>query len=478
MSRDWKMELYWRLPVRLQEAALSLYARHLEKVYYNPHYERWKEWLEQGAMSVSLVEEWKRERLQHIVRLAAARVAYYREAFKGYDWKSVRTESDLPLLPLLDKQALRQNEEAFLVDGLDPGSLWVEKTSGTTGTSLKIYWPMEMLPRYWGIVEVMVRAVAGVAQEMPRAMMGGRPVVPGDTSLPPYWRLNRRWKQLYFSSYHVSRKTSPHYVDALRRYGSLWMTGYGSAIAALAESASTEGIAPCTLRAVIVSGDTLLSGMRRSIEDFFQCKCFDHYGQSEGTGMAMECPQGRMHVIPTLGIIEILRDDGSACAAGEVGEIVMTSLLNDAMPLIRYRIGDFAAWAKEKGCPCGNPNPIVTHLEGRVDDYLVTADGRKIGRLSTAMKRSPTIHSSQIVQERPGHAFLLVRPGGGYQSSHAAAVRQDILERIGKFDLEIREVGEIPKTPQGKTVLVVRLEDRPYMREICGELLGISPKYV
>ncbi len=217
---------------------------------------------------------------------------------------------------------------------------------------------------------------------------------------------------------------------------------------------------------MIVSGDTLLPGMRLSIERFFQSKCFDHYGQCEGVAMAMECPNGQMHVIPAIGILEILREDGTPCVAGETGEMVATGLLNDAMPLIRYRLGDYAAWAETQNCECGNPQPIITNLEGRVDDYLVARDGRKIGRLSTAVKRSPTIHSAQIVQDEPGHAFLLVRPGEGYRSADAVAVRDDIQERIGAFSIEIVEVSEIPKTRQGKTSLVVRLADRPGTREI------------
>jgi phenylacetate-CoA ligase len=135
------------------------------------------------------------------------------------------------------------------------------------------------------------------------------------------------------------------------------------------------------------------------------------------------------------------------------------------MPLIRYRMGDYAAWALDQNCVCGSPYPIITQLEGRVDDYLLTADGRRIGRLSTAVKRSPTIHSAQIVQDQPGHAYLLVRPGAGYHSSHATAVKCDILERIGAFEIDIVEVPEIPKTPRGKATLVVRLEERPYMTE-------------
>jgi phenylacetate-CoA ligase len=473
MAFDRKMELYWLLPVWLQEIALSIYARHLDKVYYNDTYEEWKNWLiNWKSWKPSFVEEWKSERLQHIVAQAAGKVPYYKKAYKSIAWNQIKSDADLHVLPTLDKQSIRQNEHAFIVDDIDAKKLWVEKTSGTTGTSLKIYWPMTMVARWAAIMEVIVRYEAGVAQEVPRATMGGRPIVRGNATRPPYWRFNRRWNQLYLSSYHVSKNNALGYIAALRKYGISWITGYGSAIAALAESSLDAGIDPYQLRSVIVSGDTLLKGMRLSIEKYFQCRCFDHYGQCEGVAMAFECNQGQMHVIPWFGIIEILREDGTPCEPGETGEIVGTSLLNDAMPLIRYRTGDYAAWSKVRECQCGNHNPIITHLEGRVDNYLVTEDGRKVGRLSTAMKRSPAIHSAQIVQDKPGHACLLIRPGDGYQSSDASAVCDDILKRIGKFDLDVVEVSEIPKTPQGKTVLVVRLKDRPAMREIYEKLLN------
>jgi len=472
MMHNWKMELYWRLPNRLQEAALSLYATYLAKKYYGPVYKEWKQWLMGWKeWSPDYIKDWKEQRLRHIIETAGKHVPYYRDHWKDRDWKSIHTEADLHILPTLGKQLLRKNENAFLVNGLSPKSLWAEKTSGTTGTSLKIYWPMSMVQQWWAIIELMVRNVAGVAQEIPRAMMGGRPIVRGDIGRPPYWRFNRSWQQLYLSSYHISRKTSPDYIGALKKYNSQWLTGYGSAIAALAENALERGLEPYLLKAVIVSGDTLLPGMRQSIENYFQCKCFDHYGQCEGVAMAMECTHGHMHIIPFVGIIEILREDGSPCNIGETGEIVATSLLNDAMPLIRYRTGDYAARYEDRHCPCRNPNHVITNLIGRTDDYLITSDGRKIGRLSTAMKRSPAIHSAQIVQDKPGHAFLLIRPGDDYQLSHALAIRDDIIEKIGSFDLEIIEVSEIPKTPQGKTALVIRLDERPIMKENYMKLL-------
>jgi phenylacetate-CoA ligase len=198
MIYDWKMELYWRLPVRLQEAALSLYARRLDKLYYGPPFEEWRRcFTNWRSWSRSEVEAWQNEQLQCLVELAAIKVPYYRETWRGVDWKSVRSATDLPALPRLDRQSIRQNETAFIVEGLEPQSLWVEKTSGTTGTSLRLYWPMAMLPKWWALTEVMVRNSVDVGQEMPRAMMGGRPIVRGTAARPPYWRFNRRWRHLY-----------------------------------------------------------------------------------------------------------------------------------------------------------------------------------------------------------------------------------------------------------------------------------------
>ena len=473
MSGDWPMKLYWRLPVFLQETALSLYAEYLNRLYYGRGYAEARADFERlPAASAGEAADWQSARLRRIVRLAATRVPFYRENWRECDWRSVQSGADLSLLPRLDKQALRRHEQTFLLEGLHGKSLWLEKTSGTTGTALRIYWPKTMLPQWWALVEVSIRKVAGVTREMPRAMMGGRTIVRGMTETPPYWRFNRRWRQLYLSSYHVSRANAAGYIDAIRRYGCEWITGYGSAIGALAQAALDLGIKPLQLQAAIVSGDTLVAGMRQSIETFFGCRCYDSYGQSEGVTMAMECARGQMHVIAGAGIVEILRDDGSPCRAGEVGEIVATGLLNDAMPLVRYRMRDYAAWAERQTCGCGNQQPILTHLEGRMDDYLIVADGRKVGRLSTALKRSPTIHSAQILQDSANHAYLLIRPGAAYERRHAHAVRDDLLDKVGRFDFEVIEVPEIPKTARGKTALVVRLSAQPEMQAVYQNLLA------
>src|SRR5438034_9994511 len=113
---------------------------------------------------------------------------------------------------------------------------------------------------------------------MPRATMSGRSIVRGETAKPPYWRFNRRWRQLYLSSYHVSRDTAHSYVQAIRKYGSHWVTGYSSTIAALAECALEKELSPVPLKAAVVSGDTLLRCHSSSHEHLFQRRCLDAYG--------------------------------------------------------------------------------------------------------------------------------------------------------------------------------------------------------
>ena len=473
MTSDWKMALYWRLPVRLQELGLGLYARRLDRLYYGAEFERWKTMVA-GWQSRSWeeAEHWQYERLRMLMATAMHTVPYYRTSLQGMRAEDILDANALTQVPLLTKQELRRNELQFIAEGFDIRKAFVDRTSGSTGTALTLYWPIPAIQRYWAAHEVTVRNAVGVDRFLPRAMIGGRPIVPGSQHSPPYWRHNRQWKQLYMSSYHISSSTAAGYVAAIRQSGVVWLTGYGSAIGALAQDALDAGVPPVPLRVVIVSGDTLQPGMKAAIEEFFQCRCHDHYGQAEGICWIFECEQRRLHVIPEFGIMEIVRPDGSACAPGEIGEIVATGLLNYGMPLLRYRTGDTAAWASDQKCTCGGNGRIVDDLEGRVDDYLVTTDGRRIGRLSTAIKRSPSIHSAQIVQTAPGRGVLLVKPGSEYTRRDADVICTDIRDRIGEFDLRILEVEEIPKTPAGKLRLVVRLDDRADFQQQYSHLFG------
>ena len=90
----------------------------------------------------------------------------------------------------------------------------------------------------------------------------------------------------------------------------------------------------------MVTAGTLFEPIRQTIESVFQAPVFNRYGSREVGDIACECEaHSGLHVALPTQFVEILRPDGTAAGPGEIGEIVVTSLTNFAMPLIRYRIG-------------------------------------------------------------------------------------------------------------------------------------------
>lgn len=467
--------IYLTLPVWAQELALSEYARQLERRYYGEKYEAWLEFF-RATERLPAGEQRARqlERLREVLLIAFQQVPWYRE---WAAWRKLRvadftTLDDLRCLPVVGKDTYRADPWRFVREDYPRRQLWVEGTGGTTGRSFRFYWSREALPRWWALHEARVRHWAGVSQAMPRAMVGGRQILRGGTERPPFWRFNRRWRQLYLSSYHISPATASAYIDALRRYGSTWVTGYPSSIALLGEYLC-EHSATLPVRAVVTSGETVSPHQRQAIEQGFNCRLFDYYGSAEGCCVISECEHGRLHLQPEAGILEILDEQENPCPPGVDGEFVCTGLGNDAMPLIRYRMGDYGSWSTETRCPCGRESPLVSHVSGRTDDYLLLPDGRRIGRLSPTMRKATHVQQAQLVQDAPDHAWLLLVPEPAYRDTEGEAVREAIYSRIGDtaIRIDIRAVPELPPTPIGKHVLVRRLADHPAMREAYMALL-------
>ena len=466
---------YLSMPVWVQEMGLSWYARRLDRLYYG---QRFYEWAERFTgferRSAEQIARYQQQELNNLLCVAFRDVPWFRTLAVrlGLRADEMASVDDLRRLPIMEKDPIRRHPWEFVRENYPRPELWLEKTSGTTGKSLHIYWSREMLARWWAMQEVRVRGWAGVSQEMPRAILGGRPIIRGETQRPPYWRYNRHWQQLYMSSYHVSPATMPAYIEALQRYGSRWITGYGSSIALLGEYLR-EHPAELPVTAALTSGDTVSPRQRQAIEDGFACRMFDNYGSSEGCCVISECEQGRLHLQPEMGVLEILDEQGEPCPPGVDGEFICTGLGNDAMPLIRYRTGDYGCWSSERSCPCGRASALIGHITGRTDDYLLLADGRQVGRLSTAMKKAPSVKQAQIVQDRLDHAWLLLVPESYYRDADGEVVVDDILSRIGEraIRLEIRLVREIPATAVGKHVLVRRIIEHAELQEQYDRLL-------
>jgi phenylacetate-CoA ligase len=141
----------------------------------------------------------------------------------------------------------------------------------------------------------------------------------------------------------------------------------------LAEVAEAEGAQMPTLRTGMFGAEPWSESMRTELEKRLGVTAYDSYGLSEmyGPGVAFECPErDGLHIWHDAYFVEIIDPkSGERCGEGERGEMVITPLVKEAMPLIRYRTGDITK-LMEDGCACGRGQKIG-RISGRSDDMLV-----------------------------------------------------------------------------------------------------------
>nr|MBP8949340.1 hypothetical protein [Promineifilum sp.] len=162
------------------------------------------------------------------------------------------------------------------------------------------------------------------------------------------------------------------------------------------------------------------------------------------------------HLWPEAGHVEIVADDSDAALpVGQAGRLVATGLLNADMPLIRYETGDRAT-ASAEACPCGRGLPLLAAIEGRVDDVVVTPDGRHIGRLDPVFKADLPIREAQIIQQTRDTLRVLYVPTAAYTTADGEALIARIHDRVGgDMRVELEAVEAIPRTASGKFRAVV-----------------------
>jgi phenylacetate-CoA ligase len=356
-------------------------------------------------------------------------------------------------LPLLSKTEVRQH--AHVIAQKDLGARphrWVF-TSGTTGSSLHFPVSENAFQREyafrahhnsWGGVRLHGRDRI--------AFCAGHPVAFIDRKRPPYWTYDLANNMMLFSSYHLTGQNLPHYVRELDRFQPLMLAGYPSSLYLLALAYEKYGTGKVHLRSVFTSSETLFDYQRQKIQSAFGAKVFNYYGNTEMGANAMECEQGRLHLKMEYSYVEVLNEKGNRCAPGEAGRLVCTGFGNDAFPLVRYEIGDTVTPAKNQQCPCGRTGLLLEDLIGRVEDYVVTPDGRVVGRLDHIFKETENVQQAQIVQHSTDEIILRIVKNDRYSPGDERTLLAAAHDRLGQSMLvRLEYVDSIPRTANGKS---------------------------
>ena len=197
--------------------------------------------------------------------------------------------------------------------------------------------------------------------------------------------------------------------------------------------AAERGIRIRPQRGLISTAETLHDFMRQEIEEVFGCPVYDRYGSREVGDIAGQCREREgLHVFPWSVYLEIVDDEGQRVPAGTPGNVLVTSLANFAMLLIRYAIGDRATLATETACPCGRQGQKLSEVRGRATDMFRCEDGTVVdyGGLIELLYFRPWVRRFQIIQHEYSRFEFLVELNHGLEP--AASELDEIRAGVGE----------------------------------------------
>jgi phenylacetate-CoA ligase len=264
-------------------------------------------------------------------------------------------------------------------------------------------------------------------------------------------------------------------LEIIRDFGVTVMHCTPSYAFYLAEVAKASGMLDkLKLRIGCFGAEPWSDEARRELEDALNIKAYDSYGLSEmtGPGVAFECQeQNGLHIWEDSYIVEILDKNDEPCAPGEVGELVLTSLVKEAMPLIRYHTGDMT-YILDDNCSCGRTSRKLHRFLGRADDMLIVRGINVFpSQIEDVLLSMPEVGSYfQVVVDRPRHGLDEITIQVEMKNEVFTGELVD-LTRIQKkiegklksvlnvrSNVELVERGSIPRTA-GKSKKVVDLRD-------------------
>jgi phenylacetate-CoA ligase len=409
--------------------------------------------------------------LQRHLRHAFAGSPFYRTTFRaaGVTPDTLQTLDDLRRFPSMDKQTLRQRQEAALPFGdivavPEEEIVYISCSSGSTGVATASPFTTEDFDewidyearQFWSSG---LRPTDRYCHALNFSLFVGGPCVLGAQKLGAL-------------SIHAGTLPSERLLAVLRQFGvtALWTTP--SFAWYLGETASKEGIDPrrdLAVKRIFVAGEPggSIPETRRRIESLWGAEVYDYYGLSDifGSCAGMCTEKHGLHWAEDHIHVEVLDPQTQEpVSEGERGELVLTTLRKRARPLVRFRTGDIVSITTEP-CACGRTSLRMLGVHGRLDDMVIIKGVNVFpSDVEAVVRREPSLGGEyRLILERDGPLDMLT-----IEVEHAAHYRGDLIELRERVRRAVKTVTGIsaevavlpPETLARTTHKAKRLEDR------------------
>lgn len=443
------LKIYKGLPAGVKRFAKSCYSLIPLKARLGKDFFSQLEFLEKSQWwSKQELENYQNEELKKLIKHSYENVPYYKRIFNELKLtpSDIKTVEDLPKLPILTKEIVRNNTADLIAQNYNPESLIHDTTSGTTGKITEIYLDPKIEFINGGPFEWRFYRWGGYNPDDLCAVFRSGLLRQNSLEKERIFEFNPVQKKVFFSIYDLNSKNIGQYVTGLQKYPVKFLQGFPTILKKLVDILKEKNIPrPFTPKAVFTVAELLSSEQRLEIESYFGAKIFDWYGMKERTVAACECEKhNNHHINPEFGIVEFAKD-----------EIIATGLTNYAMPFIRYKTGDCAEPVEGK-CSCGREFPLIKIIGGRTRCCLIDSDNNLKYVVGHLHKFSDFMLQYQFKQIRNGLVELRVVTKSNYDLKKEKLILEDLKLKFGNtIQFTIVPVNEIIPDSSGKTSLVI-----------------------
>jgi phenylacetate-CoA ligase len=451
--------LYQRMPQGLRSSIGAVYRLLPASVKWGRSYVDFRrQTLEIESWDPEEVREYQFRQLKRTLNNAANFCPFYHQRFleSGFNVQRLRGPEDMENCPLLEKKDLVDNLDDLVSTDIPRRQRLYITTGGSTGTPVGFYLQKGVSrPREQAYLEAMWRRT-GYEDGDRLVVVRGHVTDSRSAGRIDSYDPTRDW--LMLSSYHLTLDRLDEYLEAIENFRPDILHIYPSAALILAEYLEkTRQQWRTPLKCVLCGSERLTLPQKRLLEKTFGCRVYRWYGHSERVVLAGEGRESEFfYFFPTYGLVEFGPEDEAGFR-----EVIGTSFHNMAMPLIRYRTGDYVRLLDGPG-ERELFWPTVTEVSGREQEFLISGSGRRISLTAFNMHSDifDGLYAVQFYQDSPGFAEFRYLPTPQFDRSRLDEILRGITEKLGDdFRVELKEVGETEKTSRGKHRWVVQKLD-------------------
>ncbi|MBY0456307.1 MAG: phenylacetate--CoA ligase family protein [Gemmataceae bacterium] len=371
-------------------------------------------------------------------------VPFYRAAWTkaGVHPSDVRELGDLAAFPVLTKADIRRHNSALVSSMYDIAKCRVKTTSGSTGVPLKIYCD-EPAMQWKAACTIRSDEWSGYRLGQRVAKVWGNPEY-------RHFGLKGRLRNYFFDravyldTLNMNDERIKEFARTIHRHRPGLIFGHAHSLYLLACVLKKSRVWDVRPNGIISTAMILHDWQRAVIEEVFGCKVTNRYGCEEVSLIAGECQaHDGLHINADSIYHEVQPD----------GKLLVTDLVNRAMPLIRYQVGD-VVMPSRRVCPCGRGLPLIEKVEGRDADYVMTPAGALISGISLTENFAVLIPGTaqvQIVQESITRLRIKLVADDAFNDASRAKIARLVRDTFGDgVSHEVELVDAIPQEPSGK----------------------------